>query len=68
MEVVLFVGGRVSTAGAGCCFSLREEFSKGDFGEGWRRGGDFFAEESWVITDVGAAGTVGGQFSTVFLT
>ena len=39
MEVVLFVGGRVLRAGVGGYFSSCEEFSEGDFGGGWTKGG-----------------------------
>ena len=56
MEVVLFVGGRVSTTGAGDCSSLREDFSEGYFeGEVGGRGGELFDRDSLVMTGVGNA-------------
>ena len=64
-----FVGDRFSTAWAGGCVSTLEVFSEGDSGGGLRKGGgEKFAGESEVMTEVGGDFIGRGQFSTVLFT
>ena len=66
---LFFVGDRVSTAWSGRYVSSLEGFSEGDSRGGSRRGGgETFAGESEVMTEVGDGFIRGGQFSKFFFT